>query len=88
MTSLVPVPADDSPAAWTGRNRNRPQLEPLMLTDDHLDWVRNLGDCPLDLDPEARRVARQLELDAPPPGRLARVAPSLLIRTEVVGERS
>jgi hypothetical protein len=69
------VPCDE-------RLRNRPQLEPRTLTVEHLEWLRCLVDEPLDLDPEARRVAAQLEREAPPPGRLRRVALSPLIRLE------
>jgi hypothetical protein len=77
--------ADCVPYGERMRNRIRPA--PRTLTGEELDWLRRLGESPLDLDPEARRVAARLELDAPHPGRLRRVALSPLIRLEAVGER-
>lgn len=75
------VPCDE-------RMRNRPHLEPRVLTGEVLDEIRALVDTQPRLDPEARRVAARLELKAPPPGRLRPLALSPLIRVEDVGDRS
>lgn len=75
------VPCDE-------RMRNRPQLERRTLTDEYLEWLGRLVDEPLDLDPEARRIAARLEREAPPPDRLRRVALSPLIRVEGAREHS
>lgn len=75
------VPCDE-------RLRNRSHLEPRTLTGEHLAWLQRLVGEPLDLDPEASRVAARLEREAPPPDRIRRVALSPLILLERARERS